>query len=244
MAGDAAAAQPAAATAPRRRAGARTATIALAVLGLAALVGYGGTHYWLRNHPAPPASSPVASAPSVSPAPTPIPSASTSPSPSPTASPSATASSTPSPSASPAAPARLAVTATASSSDAPHNASQAVDGNRKTYWQSGGKGEDWIELTLKQEAAITRIGMITGRVDKHGLLFRMHPRVKAVRLVFSNGDKVEGVFDDNDETQFIELEHPQRATSVRITVKETYRGRLGSRVAIPEVEVWGTPSHA
>lgn len=123
-------------------------------------------------------------------------------------------------------------------------ASNVIDGNPHTCWQEfkddTGEGE-WLELKLKKPEKISKIGIVNGFAwpdhPKWGNVFHKNPRLKEVKLSFSDGSTQTVSFDDSHRPQVVNIDEVLTST-VRLTIRSVYPGSEWKDTSLSEVQLY------
>lgn len=132
------------------------------------------------------------------------------------------------------------VRVSASSMEAPHRPDLVADHDLRTYWHAGDEsGTEWLAFDLGSPVRMTRLGIVTGLVDRGEDMFRANNRVKTVHIYLDGGIEVVGRLADVTSMQFIEIPHKSPTRHVRMVISSVYPGVRWHHDIIPEIEVWG-----
>lgn len=123
-------------------------------------------------------------------------------------------------------------------------ASNVIDGNPHTCWQEfkddTGEGE-WVEIKLKKPEKISKIGIVNGFAwpdhPKWGNVFHKNPRLKEVKLSFSDGSTQTVSFDDSHRPQVVNIDEVL-TTTVKLTILSVYPGSEWKDTSLSEVQLY------
>ena len=121
-----------------------------------------------------------------------------------------------------------------------YDGGQVKDGKLASCWVEGESGSglgSWMELDLGTERTIHSVKIWAGMWYSYDYWTRAN-RPKSVELKFSDGSKEIHELADKMEAQNISLKTPRTTKSVRITVKDIYKGNTWFDTAISEVQVF------
>ena len=143
-------------------------------------------------------------------------------------------------------PARVAYTATASSSHRKYPPGHLSDDDPATVWQEDRKTKaenQVLTFTFDKPTQVARIGVVVGfdwTEKPKGDLWPLNNRLKSALAVFPDGTKAVLDFEDERGLQFKDLASPGPVDSFTLKIIECYRGSWFRDNAIPAIEVWGT----
>jgi hypothetical protein len=126
-----------------------------------------------------------------------------------------------------------------------YQAWSAVDGRAESPWCEGVDGSgtgQWLELLFESPLELTRIRLANG-YSYDDDIFARYNRLKRATLIFSNGERLEWLFDDTSGWQEVPLARapgPNMTISgMTIIIEEVYPGSVYDDTCIGEVEIWG-----
>jgi hypothetical protein len=121
-----------------------------------------------------------------------------------------------------------------------YDAKQAKDGKVGSSWVEGDKGSglgSWIEVDLGTSQDVKMIRLWGGLWYSYDLWTRAN-RPKSVELTFSDGSTELHELTDEMVAQTLTLKKPRKTKTVRVKVKEVYKGTTWFDTAISEIQVF------
>lgn len=123
-----------------------------------------------------------------------------------------------------------------------------IDGRLESPWCEGADGSgvgEWILLEFDAPIEVIQINVANG-FDYNEEIFEKNNRVKKATFVFSNGERIEWVFEDHVRgSQSVLLARapgPNIMTnSVKVLIEEVYAGTIYDDTCIAELQIWGHP---
>lgn len=127
-----------------------------------------------------------------------------------------------------------------------YDASNAVDGNLKTWWSPKGSSGQWLELKLDKEHMISGIRIhagshypsyTTSSGKDYGDLYTKNYRIRTAKIVFSDGTSEMINLDDVDEIQEVIFDESRSVRWLKIYPQELYESDLWKDICISEIEM-------
>lgn len=124
-----------------------------------------------------------------------------------------------------------------SDKDVSYDASYASDSRLSTIWMEGEEGSglgDWIEFSFEKDVTVSKLVFYNGNWDSRDF-YQRYNRVKSFQVKFSNGSIQKIDLADKMEKQVVALEKPVTTKSLRLVLKEVYKGTTFQDTPISEV---------
>jgi hypothetical protein len=123
-----------------------------------------------------------------------------------------------------------------------YRATNLIDGDLATAWEEGAKGPglgEWVRFEFSRPLVIARIEIANG-CQKDEERFQGNPRVKSMKVEYSNGETT--LIDLADTTEPQSISGTDEAVEwVKLTVVSVYEGDQWEDTALSEVRVFELP---
>ncbi len=121
-----------------------------------------------------------------------------------------------------------------------YRATNLIDGDLTTAWEEGAAGPglgEWVRFDFSRPVTIARIEIANG-CQKDEERFQGNPRVKAVKVEYSNGMSELIDLADSTEPQSIKPGTTEAVDWVKLTIVSVYEGDQWEDTALSEVRVF------
>ena len=121
-----------------------------------------------------------------------------------------------------------------------YDAAQVQDGKLASCWVEGDSGSglgSWLKLDLGGERTVDQLKVWAGMWYSYDYWTRAN-RPKKLELTFSDGSTEVHELTDKMEVQVLKLEKVRKTSSVRLKIKEIYKGNTWFDTAISEIQVF------
>jgi hypothetical protein len=121
-----------------------------------------------------------------------------------------------------------------------YRATNLIDGDLATAWEEGADGPglgEWVRFEFSRPLVIARIEIANG-CQKDEERFQGNPRVKTIKVEYSNGDTELVDLADSTELQSINPKTTEAVDWAKLTIVAVYDGDQWEDTAISEVRVF------
>jgi hypothetical protein len=121
-----------------------------------------------------------------------------------------------------------------------YRATNLIDGDLATAWEEGAEGPglgEWVRFDFSRPLVIARIEIANG-CQKDEERFQGNPRVKAMKVEYSNGNSELIDLADSKEVQSINPKTTEAVDWFKLTVVAVYNGNQWEDTALSEVRVF------
>lgn len=121
-----------------------------------------------------------------------------------------------------------------------YSADMTIDNNYDTAWNEGAEGAgigEWVEFSSWEKQYVTGINILNGYCKSETLYYENH-RPRMIEIVFDDMSVERELYDVYNVYQNIEFAEPVESKSVRIIIKDIYRGTEYDDCCISEIGIY------